>query len=181
MPELALLAQQLEKFLPPSACALVANLIIKKNCQLTVSRSRKTKLGDYRPPQRHAYHRISVNGDLNPYAFLLVTIHEFAHLFVWNNHQNKVKAHGSEWKMHYRQLYQRFENCFPEDIQVILNDHFKNLTAATLNNPMLIRNLIYRDNHEKIILVQDLKIGDTFDFNNKNFKILEKKKDTLSL
>jgi hypothetical protein len=176
MPETKQLAQQLEKFMPLSSCELVAGLLIKKNAQLTISRPRKTKLGDYRPPQRHAYHRISVNGDLNPFAFLLVTIHEFAHLLVWNNHKNKVKAHGNEWKNHYRQLYQRFEHCFPDDIQAILKDHFKNLTSATLNNPLLIRNLVHMDNKEEIILVQDLKTGDTFDFNNKRFKIIEKRR-----
>ena len=176
MSEIKQLAQQLESFIPPSACELVADFLIKKNAQLTISRPRKTKLGDYRPPHRHAYHRISVNGDLNPYAFLLVTIHEFAHLLVWNNHKNIVKAHGTEWKMHYRQLYQRFEHHFPDNLQDILQDHFRGLTAATLNNPMLIRNLVHMDSKEEIVLVQDLKMGDVFDFNNKRFEILEKKR-----
>lgn len=176
MSEIKQLAQQLEKFIPPSACDLIAGFLIKKNAQLTISRPRKTKLGDYRPPHRHAYHRISVNGDLNPFAFLLVTIHEFAHLLVWNNHKNKVKAHGKEWKMHYQQLFKQYENHFPDELQDILQDHFNNLTAATLNNPMLIRNLVHMDSKEKIIMVQDLKVGDVFDFNNKNFKIIEKRR-----
>jgi len=176
MSELKELASQLEEFIPPPACELVAGFLIKKNAQLTISRSRKSKLGDYRPPQRYKYHRVSVNGDLNPFAFLLVTIHEFAHLLVWNNHKNKVKAHGKEWKMHYRQLYQRFEHFFPENIQVILQDHFKNLTAATLNNPMLIRNLIHMDSDIEITMVNDLQKGDVFDFNDKIFKIIEKRR-----
>ena len=176
MSELKQLALQLENFIPPSACELVAGFLIKKNAQLTISRPRKTKLGDYRPPHRHNYHRISVNGDLNPYAILLVTIHEFAHLLVWNNHKNKVKAHGQEWKMHYRQLYQQFENYFPDKLRDILQDHFKNLTTATLNNPVLIRNLVHMDSKEEITLVQDLKTGDVFDFNDKRFEIIEKRR-----
>lgn len=176
MPETKQLAKQLEDFIPISACNLVAALLVKKNAQLTISKPRKTKLGDYRPPIQQAYHRISVNGDLNPYAFLLVTIHEFAHLLVWNNHRGKVKAHGKEWKSHYKQLYQRFEDCFPENLQAILNDHFSNLSAATLNNPLLIRKLIHMDSDVEITLLKDLKASDCFTLEGKEFKIIEKRR-----
>lgn len=176
MSELQLLAKQLDGFIPPLAKVMVAGFLIKKNAQLTISKPRKTKLGDYRPPVKQAYHRISVNGDLNPYAFLLVTIHEFAHLLVWNNYKNSAKIHGAEWKMHYQQLYKEYQHCFPENLQIILQEHFKKLTAATLNNPMLIRNLIHMGSTAEITMVNDLQKGDIFDFNDKKFKIIEKRR-----
>lgn len=176
MSELQQLAKQLDGFIPPSAKVMVADFLIKKNAQLTISKPRKTKLGDYRPPVKQAYHRVSVNGDLNSYAFLLVTIHEFAHLLVWNNYKNSAKIHGAEWKMHYQQLYKEYQHCFPENLQIILQEHFKKLTAATLNNPMLIRNLIHMDSAAEITMVNDLQKGDIFDFNDKKFKIIEKRR-----
>ena len=176
MSELQQLAKQLDGFIPPVAKEMVADFLIKKNAQLTISKPRKTKLGDYRPPIKQAYHRVSVNGDLNPFAFLLVTIHEFAHLLVWNNHKNSAKIHGAEWKMHYKKLFHEYQHCFPDNLQDILQDHFKKLTAATLNNPMLIRNLIHMDSDLEITMVNDLKKGDIFDFNDKKFKIIEKRR-----
>lgn len=176
MSEVLQLADQLNGFIPPLATEMVADFLVNKNAQLTISKPRKTKLGDYRPPLKKAYHRVSVNGDLNPFAFLLVTIHEFAHLLVWDNHKNSAKIHGMEWKMHYKQLYKEYQHCFPENLQTILNDHFKKLSAATLNNPMLIRNLIHMDSDVEITMVNDLKKGDIFDFNDKKFKIIEKRR-----
>jgi len=176
MSELLQLSKQLEEFIPKEVCEKVAGFLIKKNAQLTISRPRKTKLGDYRPPHRYKYHRVSVNGDLNPHTFLLVTIHEFAHLLVWNNHKNKVKAHGKEWKMHYRQLYYEYKHFFPLNIHNILDDYFNKLNASTLNNPMLVRNLMNMGNENEITLVQDLKKGDTFNFENKSYEILEKRR-----
>lgn len=176
MSELQQLTNQLDGFIPPLAQNMVAGFLIEKNAQLTISKPRKTKLGDYRPPLKKAYHRVSVNGDLNPFAFLLVTIHEFAHLLVWNNYKNNVRIHGPEWKMYYKQLYQEYQHCFPKNLQIILKDHFKKLSAATLNNPMLIRNLIHMDKDIEITMVNDLKKGDIFDFNDKQFKIIEKRR-----
>ncbi len=176
MSELQQLTKQLEGFIPPLATEKVAIFLIEENAQLTISKPRKTKLGDYRPPLEKSYHRVSVNGDLNPFAFLLVTIHEFAHLLVWNNHKNNVKAHGNEWKNLYINLFEQYKHFFPENLQTILQDHFKNLTSATLNNPMLIRNLVHMDSDFEITMVNDLKKGDVFDFNDKKFQIIEKRR-----
>ena len=41
---------------------------------------------------------------------------------------------------------------------------------------MLIRNLIHMDSDLEITMVNDLKKGDIFDFNDKKFKIIEKRR-----
>jgi len=72
----------LAQYIPEEAIDKVLNRIIEKKVHLKITRGRRTKLGDYRPPVRHSNHRISINHDLNPYAFLITFIHEFAHLLV---------------------------------------------------------------------------------------------------
>ncbi|MFN8135383.1 MAG: SprT-like domain-containing protein [Bacteroidales bacterium] len=51
---------------------------------------------------------IQANADLGPYTFLLVFLHELAHLVVMKKYGRKAKPHGSEWKNAYRQLVQPF-------------------------------------------------------------------------
>ena len=45
-----------------------------------------------------------MNGDLNPYSFLITTLHEFAHLHTFQQHGNRVNPHGDEWKTNFRKL-----------------------------------------------------------------------------
>ena len=39
-------------------------------------------------------HRISVNGNLNKYSFLITLIHELAHLLTFTQYKNRVDPHG---------------------------------------------------------------------------------------
>lgn len=169
------LAEELQRFVPEETARRIAGLIIDHNVQLTITPPRKTKLGDYRPPLSKPFHRISVNGDLNIYAFLLVFLHEFAHLLVWEDHREKVKSHGDEWKKHFRALYGEYRNAFTEDLQSLLDRHFNKL-SATLSRPELIRELIHLDSDEPLTLVSDLSGGDVFDFNGKRFEIIHKRR-----
>ena len=50
------------------------------------------------------YTKITVNGDLNPYSFLITTIHEFAHLVTFEEYQGRVKPHGKEWQLTYSKM-----------------------------------------------------------------------------
>ncbi len=43
----------------------------------------KLFLGDYRNSHAGKGHRISVNGNLNKYSFLITLLHELAHLFTY--------------------------------------------------------------------------------------------------
>ena len=74
----------LERYLPADAAPLIGRWIDYFKCEFKISRNRNSKFGDYRPPHDGKGHRISVNFDLNPYAFLVITVHEFAHLHTWN-------------------------------------------------------------------------------------------------
>ena len=57
---------------------------------LTVARERKSILGDYRHRTHYQNHRISVNGNLNKFSFLITLLHELAHLLTFEQHGNSV-------------------------------------------------------------------------------------------
>lgn len=171
------LIKRLQRFIPEEASAAIAEKIIAENVKLTITKKRKTKLGDYRAPgQKIGYHRISINGDLNPYMFLLVLLHEFAHLEVWNNHKHRVKGHGDEWKDSYRKLYNDYSQCFPEDVNEIILTHFKNLKATTCNDPYLTKHLMHMDSEDPILLLHDLEKNEKFETMGRAFQIISKRR-----
>ena len=86
--------------LPAGAEEYVAELFGRHPVHVRLARPRRTKLGDHRPPSRKvAFHRITINDDLNPYAFLTTLLHEIAHVATWQRHggRRRVKPHGSEY------------------------------------------------------------------------------------
>jgi SprT protein len=116
----------LSRFLPPGSLDLVMSLMTTWNFHLRITRKRSSKVGDYRPPARGHTHRISLNHDLNPYAFLLTYIHEVAHLITYETHKRRVNPHGKEWKKVYLEILYPFleQKIFPEDIHSALHHFF---------------------------------------------------------
>lgn len=119
----------LKDFLPDNSFELVMPLIQQHKVHLTISRERQTKLGDYRNAHAGKNHRISVNGNLNKFSFLITLLHELAHLLTYEQYGNRISPHGREWKTLYGQVLHRFlqHHIFPKDITEEL--------AATLHNP----------------------------------------------
>jgi hypothetical protein len=126
--------QALQVYLPEGSFEPVIALIHQYKVHLTVTRARKSVLGDYRHPFMGANHKISVNGNLNKFEFLITLLHELAHLLCYENYKNRVEAHGAEWKGIYSQLLTQFIQLgiFPEDIQKALRKTLLN-PAATAN------------------------------------------------
>jgi SprT protein len=142
----------LARYMPEPAISRVYEGLKKGNIQLTVSRSRKSKLGDFRPGTAGKHHRISVNGDLNPFHFLIVFVHEQAHALVHDRHGNKVMPHGQEWKEAYRILMQPYleQHIFPDDIARSLKNYLLNAKAINGTDLNLTRVLARYDKHEAI-------------------------------
>ncbi len=114
----------LAKYMPAAAVEPVHDFMDKYCVHLHITRKRTSKLGDYRWPQRgHNYQEISVNGDMNPYQFLMVLLHEMAHLNTHQRHGNEVQPHGHEWQEQYRQLLLQYLPCFPADIATLITQY----------------------------------------------------------
>jgi len=161
----------LTRFLPDDTVNYVADLILDYECHFRISAKRKTKLGDYRFPRQGKGHRISVNGDLNKYGFLITTIHEFAHLTTYNKFKHKVNPHGNEWKQEFKLLFDPiFELAkLPTDIELALKNYLQNAKASSCTDDKLMRVLKRYDKNNDAILVEQLEIGTKFKLNNKSF------------
>lgn len=133
------------------AAETIAQWIVKSACSFRITKSRASKFGDYRPPFGTSGHRISVNHDLNPHAFLITTIHEFAHLKTWNEHKHRVKPHGPEWKKNFQTLMIPFfeRAVFPEDIQHAVQSYIQNPKASSCTDVHLFRTLKSYDHQEE--------------------------------
>lgn len=157
--------QQLAHFLPEGAFESVAAYLYEHKVHLTITRERRTVLGDYRHALRDRNHRISVNGNLNKYAFLITLIHELAHLVTFEQYGHRVSAHGKEWKQVYRILLEQFlgRELFPADVEQALLRSLHNLPASSCADEPLMRVLRNHDHpDERGLLVEEVPEGALF-------------------
>lgn len=163
-------------YVPQGTARVLAVQIVQYRCHLTITRDRKSKAGDYRHPHGKIGHRISVNGSLNQYAFLITLVHEMAHLVNWERHGRKVDPHGKEWKTAFQELMMEFQNqeIFPPDVLEPLNRHMKRPKSATVRDLDLMRVLRSYDERTDSVLLEDLSKGEEFLLGKRNFKKGEK-------
>ncbi|MGI4806242.1 MAG: SprT-like domain-containing protein [Janthinobacterium lividum] len=155
----------LKQYLPENAAPVIAKWIDYFQCEFKVSRNRGTKFGDYRSPFDGKRHRISVNFDLNSYAFLVTTVHEFAHLYTFNQHQHKAKPHGIEWKSNFKRMMKPFFELeiFPADIKQVISNYLDNPAASSCSDLTLFRALKKYDVKEaSVILVEKIPANALF-------------------
>jgi len=150
MPKKEVPIGQLQNYLPPGTYEPVLSYLRQYKVHLTVARERKSVLGDYRHSTHHANHRISVNGNLNPYSFLITLLHELAHLLTFEQFGNHVLSHGREWKAIYVKILDQFlqHQVFPGDIETELLRSLKNPAATTCAEDGLLRVLRKYDSKE---------------------------------
>lgn len=151
MPKKQAPLEVLEKFLPPGAYEKVIYFLRHYKVHLTITRKRNSLLGDYRHRTHYQHHRISVNGNLNVYSFLITLLHELGHLLTFEEYGNQVPPHGQEWKMTYAALLQYFlsHKIFPADIEKEILKTLANPAASTCAEDRLIRVLKKYDLHPK--------------------------------
>jgi SprT protein len=165
MPKQEAPLNHLNSFLPVGTYNAVEEYLRFYKIHLTVAKQRKSILGDYRHRTHFSNHRISVNGNLNKYAFLITLLHEIAHLLTFEKYSNRVMAHGTEWKTIYGSLLKQFvENkIFPADIEKELLSSLKNPAASSCAEDDLIRVLRnYDTNTNGYRLVEDIPLNSLF-------------------
>lgn len=157
----------LYKYIPEKAVPIISEWIYKFDFKLKIKKSRSTKYGDYRPPIKGENHQITVNYDMNKYAFLITLIHEVAHLSNYNKNKNTVKPHGEEWKLHYKLLMQQFlvPDIFPVDVITALRKYMNNPAASSCTDIHLLRVLKKYDVRQDTVLLEELPEGANFQYN----------------
>lgn len=165
MPKKEVPVHHLQQFLPPGTGDAVMAYLHQYKVHLTIARERKSILGDYRHRTHAANHRISVNGNLNQFSFLITLLHEIAHLLTFEQYSNRVQAHGREWKMIFGQLLQQFlqHKVFPEEVEKELLQSLKNPAASSCAEDGLLRVLRkYDSNAAATVLVEELPLHGVF-------------------
>ncbi|GAB4341165.1 MAG: SprT-like domain-containing protein [Flammeovirgaceae bacterium] len=156
----------LKKFLPATTLEVCAELVMMHKVQLTITKHRRSKLGDYRPPQKGENHKITINGSLNPYSFLVTFIHEIAHLVTWEKYQNKVMPHGKEWKKEFQLLMNIFlkTSVFPHSISLALKNYMENPYASSCRDEQLVKALSEFDSNlaENLFFLSDIPYKSIF-------------------
>lgn len=169
--------QLLAQYIPEQACSTITKWINYYQAELKITKGRSSKLGDYRHPYNGAGHRISINHNLNPFAFLITLVHEFAHLVTWEKHRNKVKPHGEEWKEYYRRMMLPFleMEIFPKDIDKALFVYMQNPAASSCTDMNLQRILKNYDpvKHQHPT-VEEVPLKGLFEFRKRVFRKEEK-------
>lgn len=168
----------LQDFLPPNTFDLVAQYLHTFNVQLTITKQRSSILGDYRHAHQGKPHRISVNGNLNPYSFLITLLHELAHLLTYTQFQHQVLPHGKEWKNAFSELLSKFiqKEVFPEDINQALKKSISKPSASSCGDGNLLRVLKkYDSKKNNLLLVEEVEEGHVFSIKDGRLFIRGKK------
>lgn len=127
--------------LPPAALAYCADLWQRHPFELRIVRPRRTRLGDFtRKPGTTP--RITLNADLNPYAFLITYLHEVAHHLAYSAKplRKKMAPHGLEWQVAFRDLLTPVltESYFPTNILLPLRRYAACPKASTGSDAELV-------------------------------------------
>ena len=175
--------RSLAKYLPAAAVDSVFNYLAQHSVHLHITRERDSKLGDYRwPRQGHPFHEISVNGNLNPYHFLLVLLHEMAHLDTWLQYKNSIQPHGHEWQANYARLINLYLPLFPTDVSVLLQRYTARIPLSrTIEKQIDARMRHYDPDYtpSQDITLNDLTPGTRFHIASRpdhHFQVLEKRR-----
>ncbi|HWC54891.1 MAG TPA: SprT-like domain-containing protein [Chitinophagaceae bacterium] len=179
----------LQHYLPNGTYEAVLQYLRQYKVHLTITKERKSILGDYRHRTHMHNHRISVNGNLNVYAFLITLLHELGHLLTFEQHGHKVQAHGREWKTIYAQLLDQFlkNKIFPADIEKELLISLRNPAASSCAEDGLIRvlrkfnaldssnRLVEELSNQALFRIEDGRIFQRGEKLRKRFKCIEVK------
>ncbi len=172
----------LAPYLPGSALEYIVLLILQRPISLTVVRHRTSKSGDFRPPQKGTPGRITVNGNLNSFAFLITLVHELAHHHAWLDHEQSLKKftlrrktrplpHGREWKAKFAQLMQPCLNAdvFPPDILPVISRYMENPKASSSADHLLSKVLKPYDPPDQTTRLEELPFDTVFTLHGKRF------------
>lgn len=162
----------LEKYLPKDSLELVMPLLRDAPVELKIKAPRKTKFGDYRFPKNGERHKISINSNLNSFAFLITLLHEIAHLQAFLQFGRTIKPHGKEWQQTFIDVSEPFlkKNIFPESLSLVLKKSLNQGNASSCTDLNLYRELQKYDAQENLY-VEDLEHGTVFiAANNVTFK-----------
>ena len=162
--------------LPAASAVYSRNLWQQYGFTFRVVRPRRTRLGDFRVLP-HGPTVITVNADLNSYAFLITYVHEVAHAEVHRAYRRRGKPHGRVWQTAFQRLMQPLltEAVFPAAVLEPLRIYMAKPAATTSASPALMLALRQTDTPEtdlstdSRVLLRDVSEGQAFLLSKKTY------------
>lgn len=161
--------EQLINFLPQGTFSLIEEWIEGYSLKISISKPRKTKLGDYRYYPQSKRHQITINNNLLPELFLLTLTHEIAHMQAFEHYGRRIQPHGKEWKKVFQYLIIQTFPFFSNQTQKQLAQYAKNPKATLGSHPKLLQ-LLLGDKKENVYYLDELNEGMWFVINQKILK-----------
>lgn len=157
----------LQRYLPGSSLDQVYEWLSPYPVKLRISKPRTSKLGDFKVVNKKGPYFISVNGDLNPYSFLITLTHEIAHMYDFIARKTLRQAHGDAWKKKYVELLRALmeQDIFPDELIPALQKHIARPKAASCSDPELLNALRQFDDTPSL-RIKDLPPGSLFTLSN---------------
>jgi hypothetical protein len=172
--------------LPEASIENVVAQILENPVSITVVKTRTSKSGDFRPPFQGQPPRITVNGNLNRFAFLITLIHELSHHHVHLEYnrfllkltfrrKSRPLPHGDEWKETFRRLMEPYLNTevFPANVLPVLKQYLENPKASSSVDHQLSIALKKHDQPDMTIRLEELPFDAVFTIHGK--RIFRKK------
>ncbi len=157
--------EELKAYIPEGSYESLLHNIVKYKVQLTLTRERKTILGTYIHPFGTKGHRITVNANLNQYAFLVTLLHELAHLFTYEKYRGRVAPHGVEWKAEFSAILKEYllKSIFPEPLALAIKNSLANPGASTCADiPLQMALKKFDKKQDGFLMVDELQQGQLF-------------------
>lgn len=171
------LKEALLDYIPESAVKPVSDWFDQHHVVLRITRSRQSKLGDFRGGLKGMPSFISVNNNLNKYSFLITLLHEMAHADVHFAYMRRMAPHGKAWKLAYRKLASPYltTEVFPEKVLKAYESYLLNPLASSMAYIPLVVALKEFDNASNDVMVSMLPIDSLFESSGgKVFRVLGK-------
>ena len=162
----------LSRFAPDFFVEYLVELILNAKVVFKIVPGRSTKLGDFRVRSEGEKPIITVNGNLNKFAFLITTLHELAHLNTFRQYGLRVAPHGLEWKNAFRALLEPvlLSKQLPNDIEKVLWNTFTNTKASSCSDLNLSRVLKKYDKPSDQISLEEIPVASHFSLNGRAFE-----------
>ena len=162
----------LSRFAPDFFVEYLVELILNAKVIFKIVPGRSTKLGDFRVRSEGEKPIITVNGNLNKFAFLITTLHELAHLNTFRQYGIRVAPHGMEWKNAFRALLEPvlLSKQLPNDIEKVLWNTFTNTKASSCSDLNLSRVLKKYDKPSDQNSLEEIPVASHFSLNGRAFE-----------
>lgn len=158
----------LSEYLPPQAVDEIYQLLeTTDHVRLKISGYHATLGSCCFPTDTSPYYNINIRGDLPPYLFLEVFIHEWAHMEKTLRYPNTGVAHGKEYQLIYRQIMERYIHLFPAPLAEAIQRYLdilptRNFHANRQKNEMQYKLDNYREYFHFQYRIDEIPIGAVF-------------------